>query len=80
MWKKRIKFGAAIGVALLAILIVLQNTESVETRILTFSLILPRALLLFFTLVTGFVLGLGTAWLWNNKRLPKKSPEVTPPT
>jgi len=52
----------AIAVAvLLVIVIVLQNTESVETKILFLKLEMPRAALLFGTLVIGFALGVLTA-------------------
>ena len=50
----------AITIALLAILvliIVLQNTEQVETKLLFVSVSMPRAALLFGTLVVGFALG-----------------------
>ena len=52
------------GVALLALvvlIIVLQNTESVETKILFFSITMPRAALLLGALVVGFVIGVFTA-------------------
>ena len=54
----------AITIALLAILvliIVLQNTENVETKILFMTLTMPRAALLFGTGVIGFVIGLLSA-------------------
>jgi uncharacterized integral membrane protein len=47
--------------ALLILVIVLQNTESVETRILFLKLEMPRAALLFGTLIIGFALGVVTA-------------------
>jgi hypothetical protein len=43
------------------IIVVLQNTQSVETRILLVTLSMPRAVLLFVTLLLGFVLGLVAA-------------------
>lgn len=46
--------------AILAIIVILQNTESVRTNILFFSVDMPRALLLISTLIVGFVLGLFT--------------------
>lgn len=49
--------GIAIA-ALLVLIVVLQNTESVQTDILFISISMPRAVLLFGTLVIGFVLGL----------------------
>lgn len=51
-----------IGILALAIfIIVLQNTESVETRILFITLAMPRAVLLASTGLVGFLAGLLTA-------------------
>ncbi len=60
-----------IGIAILALLVivvVLQNTETVETQILFLKLEMPRAALLFGTLVIGFALGV----LMANRMLSKK--------
>lgn len=46
--------------ALLAVIVIFQNTESVQTRILFFSIDMPRALLLISTLIVGFVVGIFT--------------------
>ena len=60
MWQKiKIILGAVI--ALLTVIIVLQNTEEVETTLLFVSVKMPRAALLFGTLVIGFALGVLTA-------------------
>lgn len=42
----------------LAIVVVLQNTESVETRLLFVEIAMPRAVLLFVTMLIGIVIGL----------------------
>lgn len=52
--------GIAI-VAILVLIIVLQNTEAVETKILFMAVTVPRAVLLFGTTVVGYVLGIFTA-------------------
>lgn len=49
------------AVVLIVVVVVLQNTESVETRILFLKLEMPRAALLFGTLIIGFALGVLTA-------------------
>jgi len=49
---------AVLGILLL--IIVLQNTEPTQTEILFFSFTMPRALLLFATALTGFIIGLLT--------------------
>ncbi|MFT5284643.1 MAG: putative integral membrane protein [Planctomycetota bacterium] len=59
------------GVAVLLVLVVIvvfQNTETVETKLLFATLSLPRALLLISTLLVGIVIGLVLA-----TRLPGKS-------
>ena len=57
--KARVIVMAIIG--LLVIIIVLQNTEAVETKLLFLKLEMPRAALLFGTLIIGFALGVLTA-------------------
>lgn len=49
---------AALILALLVLIIIMQNTSPVETKILFVSFQLPRALLLFITTLIGFILGL----------------------
>ena len=52
----------AIGVlALLVLVVVLQNTQAVETKLLFLTLTLPNAALLFGTLIIGFAIGVLTA-------------------
>jgi uncharacterized integral membrane protein len=52
----------AIGViALFAVIVVLQNTQPVETKLLFLTLTLPNAALLFGTLIIGFAIGVLTA-------------------
>ncbi len=43
--------------ALVVLIVVLQNTESVETRLLFTTITMPRAALLFGTLLVGFAMG-----------------------
>jgi len=52
------KIWTILVLGLLMLIIVLQNTAVVETQILFFTIALPRALLLFLTLLIGFLLGL----------------------
>jgi len=54
----RIKLVGIAIAALLTLIVVLQNTESVQTDILFVSITMPRAVLLFGTLVIGFLIGL----------------------
>ncbi len=57
----RIKIAVAAVVAILAIIVIFQNTEVVETRLLFIKVGMPRALLLIVTLLLGVLLGLMTA-------------------
>jgi len=52
---------------LIAVVIVLQNTEMVETRLLFFSLTMPRAVLLLVATTIGFALGLVVSLLVAKK-------------
>lgn len=57
------KFKAAViaVVGLFVLIVVLQNTAAVETKILFVSITMPRAVLLLGTLLIGFALGVLTA-------------------
>ena len=57
----KIKIAVAAIVAVLAIIVIFQNTEVVETRLLFITVGMPRALLLIVTLLLGVLLGLMTA-------------------
>lgn len=57
--------------ALLVVVVILQNTETVQTRFLFFSLSMPHAVLLFVTLLVGLALGLlGGRRFW--REAPRK--------
>lgn len=58
---QKVKIAAVAVAALLVLIVVLQNTQSVETKILFFTIIMPRAALLFGALVVGFIVGVFTA-------------------
>lgn len=55
---KHIKTWTTVALAVLMVVIALQNTETVETKMLFASVSMPRAVLLFTTLAVGFILGL----------------------
>lgn len=56
--------------ALLLLIVVLQNTQAVETKILFTSFTMPRAVLLFGTAIIGFVMGVLVTFR-AGKRAPK---------
>ena len=53
-----------VGIAvimLLAVVMVLQNTQAVETKLLFLTVTMPNAALLFGTMIIGFAIGVLTA-------------------
>lgn len=66
----RWKLIASAVLALLLLIVVLQNSEAVETRVLFLSFTLPRAVLLFGTAIVGFLLGVLVTFR-AGKRPPK---------
>lgn len=59
-------------VALLGIIIILQNTASIQTNILFLTIIMPRAVLLFVTLLLGVVIGVFSSFWFGRKRRQAK--------
>ena len=66
---------AIIVVAILLIIVFLQNTQSVEPKILFMTLIMPRVLLLAIMLLVGFVIGLVVASHMGSKIREKSQPQ-----
>ena len=65
---KHAKLIIAAIIAILVIIVVLQNTQAVETKLLFMEVSMPRAMLLIVTLLIGFVLGLIAASAIRRKR------------
>ena len=65
---ERFKLVLGVVIALLALIIVLQNTETVETRLLFITISMPRAVLLFGTTLIGFALGVLASFSLMKKR------------
>jgi uncharacterized integral membrane protein len=64
-----------LGIAclvLIVVVVVLQNTQTVETKLLFFTVTMPNAALLFGTLIIGFAIGVIAAAhiVSNAKRRP----------
>ena len=55
---KNLKIILIVIVAVLTVIVVLQNTAQVETRLLFVTVAMPRAILLAVTLLIGFAIGL----------------------
>jgi len=54
------KIIAVLVFVLLILIVILQNTEEVETKLLFITMDMPRALLLFINLLIGYLLGIVT--------------------
>ena len=63
----KIKILAIVFVLLLVLITVLQNTQSVETKVLFMTITMPRAFLIFLTFLLGFVLGSVSALIFSQK-------------
>ena len=55
--KRNLKLWTGVAIAILSVIVVLQNTGTVKTKILFIDIDMPHAVLLFTTLVAGFVTG-----------------------
>lgn len=67
----RLKPALALVLILLVLIVVLQNTQAVETRFLFVSFIMPRAALLAVTFLAGAAAGILLS-ISLTKRLPRK--------
>lgn len=77
--KLKVVFIAAI--TLLVLVVVLQNTQAVETHLLFLTLTMPNAALLFGTLIIGFALGVLTAGhivSIAKRTMPRNEPKGSP--
>ena len=64
-----------ISIAILTIvgvIIILQNTEQVETKLLFLSITMPRAILLIGTTLIGFAIGILVSFFFQRKEHTKK--------
>jgi uncharacterized integral membrane protein len=54
---RNLKFIAASVLAILVVILVVQNTEPVETHLLSATVAMPHAVLIFISAAAGFALG-----------------------
>jgi uncharacterized integral membrane protein len=57
----KLKLVAIAVISLMVLIVVLQNTQAVETNLLFLTVTMPNAALLFGTLIIGFAIGVLTA-------------------
>lgn len=61
---KKLRLIVTLVLAVLVVIVVLQNTEAVETHLLFATVTMPRAVLLLITALIGFSLGILTSLVW----------------
>ncbi len=70
----RFKMISITILTIVGVIIILQNTEPVETKLLFLSIVMPRAILLMGTTLIGFALGILVSFFFQRKEPPKKLP------
>lgn len=65
---ERFKLVSIAVLIVLGIIIILQNTQPVETRILFMTITMPRAILLLVTTLIGFALGVLVSFFFQRKK------------
>ena len=68
----RFKMICTALLALLGVIIILQNTAPVETKLLFLTITMPRAVLLMGTTLIGFALGVLVSFFFQRKELPRE--------
>ena len=71
----RFKMISIATLTILGVIIILQNTEQVETKLLFLSITMPRAILLMGTTLIGFALGILVSFFFQRKEHTKKLPK-----
>ena len=74
----QIKIAGILLLIIAIVIVVLQNTEIVQLKILFITLTMPRAVLLISTSLFGFVIGVLFSFLWKRKKEEKKQVKETP--
>ena len=68
----RFKMICTALLALLGVIIILQNTAPVETKLLFLTITMPRAILLMGTTLIGFALGVLVSFFFQRKEQPSE--------
>ena len=71
----RFKMISMTILAILGVIIILQNMETVETQLLFFTIPMPRAVLLMGTTLIGFALGILVSFFFQRKEQTKELPK-----
>jgi uncharacterized integral membrane protein len=75
--KRRIRWHliAVLGLVVLFVIVIFQNTEVVKIRLLFWTLSMSRIILLLFSLLVGFVVGVYV--MWRGKRREQTYARIT---
>ena len=68
----RAKLIGALAAAALSLIVILQNTQTVETRFLFFKVAMPNAILLALALLIGIFMGILFSLIISKNRSQKK--------
>jgi uncharacterized integral membrane protein len=68
---KKVKLVLVILISIFSLIIFLQNTEPVDTKILFYTITMPRIVLLVLMTLLGFVGGVVTVYLFSGKHNKK---------
>ena len=71
----RFKMISIAVLTIVGVIIILQNTEQVETKLLFLSITMPRAILLMGTTLIGFALGILVSFFFQRKEQAKELPK-----
>jgi len=66
---KRMKLIGVLMAVVLGLIVILQNTQPVETRFLFLKITMPNAILLGLTLLMGVAIGILVALIMSSKRV-----------
>jgi uncharacterized integral membrane protein len=69
---KRLKLFGALTVVLLSVIVILQNTQPVQTKFLFVTITMPNAVLLGLTLLIGIAAGILFSLTLSGKRKTRK--------
>ena len=75
---KKVKLIGALTGVVLSLIVILQNTQPVETRFLFLRITMPNAILLGLTLLVGVAIGILMTLILSNKRNEPRNREPNP--
>jgi uncharacterized integral membrane protein len=70
----KLKLYLALAATVLLAIVIVQNTDVVETKILFMTIAMPRAALLGITLLIGILVGLTLGWKYSRPKPASEKP------